>query len=157
ITAEQEEKLCLLKSMTPREELADFLTQRGFRWLELGRMRQAVEAFGFASGLAPHNRGYHNTLGRTLQTWHGEVLARTPPRFPDLCLKPSSPARLFPSCLARKIEEDILARTAWECLLNAQDLDRDLWGPLRRGLLPQRAVPSTLRPISQQRTFVTWR
>jgi hypothetical protein len=144
ITAEQEEKLCLLKSMTPREEFADFLTQRGFRWLELGKIRQAVEAFGFAYGLAPHNRGYHNTLGRTLQTWHSEVLVRTPPRFPGLCLKPSSPARLFPSCLAQKIEEDILALTAWECLLNAADLERDLWDPLRGGLLPQRPVPTAV-------------
>jgi hypothetical protein len=141
ITAEQEEKLCLLKSMTPREELADFITQRGFRWLELGRMRQAAEAFGFAYGLAPHNRGYHNTLGRALQTWHNEIEARKPPRFPALCFKPNPPPRLFPLGLAEGIERDILGLTALEYLLNAPDLNQRWWEALRRGVLPDQPIP----------------
>jgi hypothetical protein len=141
ITAEQEEKLCLLKSLTPREELADFITQRGFRWLELGKMRQAVEAFGFAYGLAPHNRGYHNTLARTLQTWHNEIEARKPPRFPALRFRPSPPPRLYPFGLAEGIERDILGMMAQECLLNAADLNQQWWEPLRRGILPARPVP----------------
>lgn len=144
VTAEQEAKLCLLKSMSPREELADFLTQRGFRWLELGKLRQAVEAFAFASGLAPHNRGYHNTLGRTLLAWRTEVEARKPGRFPALHFRPFPPPRLFPTGLAHELEQGILTLTATECLLNAPDLERQWWQPLRRGLVPERPMPAAI-------------
>jgi hypothetical protein len=141
ITLEQEQKLCLLKSMTPSEELADFITQRGFRWLELGQMRRAVEAFGFAYGLAPQNRGYHNRLGKTLETWHNEIESRKPPRFPTLCFKPFPPPRVFPLGLAAGIEKDILGLTAQEYLLNAPELNQQLWDPLRRGIILARPVP----------------
>jgi hypothetical protein len=140
VTAEQEEKLCLLRSMTPREELADFLTQRGFRWLELGKLRQAVEAFGFAYGLAPHNRGYHNTLGRTLLAWRTEVEARKPGLFPALYVEQET-RRLFPICLAQEIERDILALVATERLLDAPEFERRWWGPLRQGMVPERPIP----------------
>jgi hypothetical protein len=45
-----------LKSLTPREELAEFLATRGYCLLANGRVQEAIDALAQASRLAPHNR-----------------------------------------------------------------------------------------------------
>src|SRR5262249_62013245 len=59
---EQEEAGCFLRSMTPRMEMASFLADRAICWQDAGRMRACVDAWAWASGLAPENRLYLNTL-----------------------------------------------------------------------------------------------
>ncbi len=59
-----------LKSLTAREELAEFIAARGYCLQENERMADAVECFGWAAQLAPHNRYFaetHRNLSIRLQ------------------------------------------------------------------------------------------
>ena len=47
-----------LRSLTPREEFAEFLATRGYCLQSNGHLREAVDALGEASRLAPHNRHF---------------------------------------------------------------------------------------------------
>jgi hypothetical protein len=47
-----------LKSLTPREELAEFLATRGYCLQANNRVQEAIDAFKEASRLAPHNRHF---------------------------------------------------------------------------------------------------
>jgi hypothetical protein len=47
-----------LKSLTPQEELAEFLATRGYCLFANGRVHEAMDAFSQASQLAPHNRHF---------------------------------------------------------------------------------------------------
>jgi hypothetical protein len=55
-----------LKSLTPAEELAVFLSIRGMCLREAGRAQEAADAFSAAAKLAPHCRGY-SEMAATLQ------------------------------------------------------------------------------------------
>jgi len=54
-----------LKSMTPREELASFLAMRGDCLTDNGRLAEAVQAYEWASALAPGDKRYLQILART--------------------------------------------------------------------------------------------
>jgi hypothetical protein len=54
-----------LKSMTPREELASFLAMRGDCLTDNGRLPEAVQAYEWASALAPGDKRYLQILART--------------------------------------------------------------------------------------------
>jgi hypothetical protein len=53
-----------LKSLTPTEELAVFLSIRGMCLLDGGRASDAADAFGAAARLAPNCQEYRNALAR---------------------------------------------------------------------------------------------
>ena len=63
-----------LKSLPPREELAEFLATRGHCLVGNGRLQDAADAFAEASRLAPHNR-YFDASMRSLQI-HVELRRR---------------------------------------------------------------------------------
>jgi|GEM_PF-2052393 len=58
ISAEDVEAGIFLRSLSPREELAEFVATRGYCLKANGRLKEAVEAFDEASRLAPHNRHF---------------------------------------------------------------------------------------------------
>lgn len=58
ISAEDVEAGIFLRSLSPREELAEFVATRGYCLKANGRLKEAVQAFGEASRLAPHNRHF---------------------------------------------------------------------------------------------------
>jgi hypothetical protein len=58
ISAEDVEAGIFLRSLSPREELAEFVATRGYCLKANGRLKEAVEAFAEASRLAPHNRHF---------------------------------------------------------------------------------------------------
>jgi hypothetical protein len=58
VSSDIERRGCLLKSLTPREELAEFLAQRGCLWRDAGDYAEEVKAFTWASEAAPHNEFY---------------------------------------------------------------------------------------------------
>jgi Flp pilus assembly protein TadD len=66
-----------LKSLTPPEELAVFLSIRGMCLREAGRLEEAAVAFGAAARLAPACRGYRVMLA-SLRAGGGSVLAAEP-------------------------------------------------------------------------------
>jgi hypothetical protein len=55
-----------LKSLTPAEELAVFLSLRGHCLREAGRIQEAAAAYRAAAGLAPDSRAYRLLLAETL-------------------------------------------------------------------------------------------
>jgi hypothetical protein len=61
-----------LKSMTPSEELALFLATRGDCLTDNGRLAEAVQAYEWASALAPGDKRYLQILART----HHKYLAQ---------------------------------------------------------------------------------
>ena len=62
ITAAEEVAEGYLKSLTPPEELAVFLSIRGMCLREAGRLEEAAAAFAAAARLAPDCRGYQVML-----------------------------------------------------------------------------------------------
>ncbi|MFV0446374.1 MAG: tetratricopeptide repeat protein [Planctomycetaceae bacterium] len=58
ISAEDVEAGIFLRSLSPQEELAEFIATRGYCLKANGRLKEAVEAFAEASRLAPHNRHF---------------------------------------------------------------------------------------------------
>jgi hypothetical protein len=58
-----------LKSMTPLQELASFLATRGDCLTDNGRLGEAVQAYAWASTIAPDDKRYQQILARTHQKW----------------------------------------------------------------------------------------
>jgi hypothetical protein len=131
VTAELERKACLVRSMTPKEELAAFLSERGHRWLDLRNYRQAVESFAWSSALQPENRATWNTLVKHLDEWHQQLEQLKPRNFSQLSL--TWPVRRFADTLPLDIERDILGLEATENLLTDPALEKRWWSSLRRG------------------------
>ena len=62
VTDEEAQAEGYLKSLSPAEELAVFLSIRGLCLREAGRRAEAAESFATASRLAPGCRGYRRML-----------------------------------------------------------------------------------------------
>jgi hypothetical protein len=58
-----------LKSMSPLEELASFLATRGDCLTDNGRLGEALQAYAWASAIAPGDRRYQQILVRTHQKY----------------------------------------------------------------------------------------
>jgi hypothetical protein len=71
----------LLKSLTPREELADFLGARALCWDDCGNRPKALEAMVFAHGLWPENAMMRNWIRREMTRWKQELDERKPRGF----------------------------------------------------------------------------
>ena len=61
-----------LRSMTPREELASFLATRGDCLTDNGRLGETVQAYAWASAIAPEDTRYQQILSFT----HHKYLAQ---------------------------------------------------------------------------------
>lgn len=121
----------VLKSMTPQEELAAFMSQRSGCWGHEGGKRLEAEALAWASALAPHNLVRHEILKRVVNEWDEQLRALTPPGFPDLYIH--YPPRRFPVALPEDFERAIIGLTVTEFLLKDPINDRRWWEPMRRG------------------------
>lgn len=139
-----------LKSKTPMEELAGFLAARAQCCRHVGCWRFAVEAYAYASGLAPENGFYRNSLKEGLNSWLDELEIQRPSGFPALAFQPYWPAtpprirglaalpfrRRFPPALPMDLERSILEREALDTVLHEPELNRKFWEPMRRGEKP---------------------
>ncbi len=135
-----EEKGCLLRSMTPRQELSHFMRMRAYYLKEAGSHRMAMNACAWAYALYPEDRILHNTVVTYNHEWHEQVKRRIPPGFPRLF--GGIVTHRFPSTLPEPVESDIYYLELVENLLNTTDFDAKWWEPLRQGQsvpsLPQR-------------------
>jgi hypothetical protein len=125
--------LCL-QSKTPRQELANFLFERGMRWLDLGSRRQAVDALAWSHVAAPENVLSYNRMCHEIDDWNAELEKRKPRQFPVLEFDPWR--RRFPDPFKWTVEKDILVLEATENLLNNPHLEARCWAPQRRGQRP---------------------
>jgi hypothetical protein len=133
ISPEFERRCYLLKSMTPKEEFATFLKQRGFQWKELGNYRKAVESFSWAYAAAPHNEGLQASFGLTMNEWHEELRKQQPPGYPEVFFFWPKKRRL-PACVPEQMEKSMLFLEATENLLRNPKHKRDWWEPMKNGI-----------------------
>jgi hypothetical protein len=134
----------LLRSMTPRMELAGFLAERGLHWREHGDYRQAVEAFLWALELVPENACVRRRAVKTLHAWGDEVRAMTPPYLPVVNIRP--PPRRYQS-VPKELEREMILWETIEKILNHPDWDSRVWGTT--GPIPGRSV-SAINVIVKQ-------
>jgi hypothetical protein len=134
-TAQLEGPCCLLKLMTPREELSGFLGERGIRWKEKGNYRRAVEAFAWAFAVAPHNLGMQDCFGGTMNEWNAWLETIKPPGFPEVEFHWGNFRRL-PLCVPEALERGWRLLDAMEGLLTKPEYEQKWWGPMRRGFKP---------------------
>ena len=122
-----------LKSMTPRQEMAGFLVNRGKQWARYRQHRLAVEALAHATVLVPELPIYLNTLLQAMHAWKDDLdKARPCAGFPQLWLRADQ--RRYPA-LPVDVEEGILAMEATETLLKSPELEARWWKPMRQGRL----------------------
>ncbi len=131
VDREVERHLGLLKSKSPKEELAGFLAGRALRFEDFGVYRRAAEALLWAMQLAPQNESYANTASRVMDDWHKKLEGRKPPGFPEIHIR--SPQRRFGDAVPMMAERNVLGLEAMENLLNNPEFERDWWAPARKG------------------------
>jgi hypothetical protein len=142
ITSDQEKKGCYLQSLTRRQELANFLAERAFRWKDLGRHRPMVNALAWASALHPEHYILRNTLIFHMHEWNKALETLQPPRFPPMRIK--WPPRRFPCSLPEQIERNILGLEATENVVKDPELNQRFWEPMRRGQQATRSPDTVL-------------
>lgn len=106
IRPEDEEKFCLLKSHTPKEELATFLMERGCFWKDHGDLGKALKCFAWASNLFPHNKPYARDVLYVLDEWEAKLTPTYQAPFPALTIHYPPPImRDVPHWVERRIYE----------------------------------------------------
>jgi hypothetical protein len=118
-----------LVSLTPREELAAFLANRGHCCLDNHRHREAVEAYAWAASLAPRQGGHRDCLHRALDDWHEMLRQLLPPQFPEVSVQLSG--QPFPG-LSAELAKEIVYLGVIEDLLESPSHRQRWWEPLRR-------------------------
>jgi hypothetical protein len=127
---ERERAYGYLRSLTPREELAGFLSERAFCWYEVGMLREAVECFAWAAELQPEEQtAAAQWCMRAHHEWKAKVRARLPPHIPLLNIR--HPARRF-RMMPENIERLILALRVLEDFLDDPELEQRFWAPSRQ-------------------------
>jgi hypothetical protein len=133
-----------IKSWTPRQELANFVAQRGFVLTDHHLYGEAIETFVLASELDAEHAIYPATILEVLREWKKHLQSQYPPRFPrriEVVLRPDR--RRWPS-VPWEVEREIAALHATEWCLNYPPHVQMWWEPLRSGRLPLRDVPDSI-------------
>jgi len=149
LTPEQLRETIFFKSQTPRQELAGFLAQRGFLWLDLGKYREASESFLWASVLAPDNKLHGTCACSTLEQWGNALKASFPPNCPAIRVNMPSKRR-YPAVPA-SVEAEMIGNEARENVLHDPEFERIVVKPLlaspygRPAHIPQYLVIDVLK------------
>ena len=132
-----------LESLTPREELASFLCQRGECWKQEKNYREAIDAYAWAHELDPRREQYRFLTAQTLDHWRKTLRSRIPSRhFPRLDI--GMPARQFQR-MPKEVEKEIIAQCIIEGFLDDRVMEAKWWSRLR-------ARPS-VRPTGLPKVF----
>jgi hypothetical protein len=121
----------LLKSWTPRQELAGSLLGRANMWERHGFSRKRIDSMAWAAALAPETYFYPHWLNKAIQDWKNEMKPRTPTGFPPLSIHVAE--RRYPETLPLDYEKEIYGLEATENILNTPELDERWWRPMREG------------------------
>jgi hypothetical protein len=117
-TPEEVERCGWLVSLTPREELATFLANRGHCWQDNLRHCDAVESYAWAASIAPRQGGHEACLRAAVRRWREQLaqVARAPlPRVTVPC-----PSRRLPA-LPPDLAEEVAHLEAVESRLTAAE------------------------------------
>lgn len=116
LTPAQERESRFLRSQTPREELAGFLAQRGYRWLDLRKFKESAESFIYAAILAPDHKLHGSCVLSILKKWHAKLRGELPGHFPNVVVR--FPPRRWPSIPLSVEREFICWQAIEDCLHN---------------------------------------
>lgn len=132
-----------LYSLTPREELAVFVSRRGRHWQEMGNYRRAACAYLLAGRLDTSRVGYPASLHLLETAWDEKLRARRPPGFPKFEISVNQTRRRWPG-ISWDLEKRLRFYEAVENVLNDPELEERWWTPLREGKKPGVALPGKI-------------
>ena len=136
----------LLKSLTPRQEIADFLAERSFLWKGAGNLRQCVDSLVGAIVAAPETDNYKGHFNYYMREWQQELIRRSPPGFPAISILPYQ--RFYPPVIPSAAELAMHRLSVVENLLNDPEHEARWWSRLRHGEcgIGPLGVQATVRP-----------
>jgi hypothetical protein len=117
------------RSLTPRQELAHFMSLRGACLLENGRYAESVMAYGSAHELDPEDHGGSVGVERSLVAWSRKLQATEIKGFPSWRVY-FPPIRWWPK-LRLDLEQAFFKIVALEKMANDVGLEAAYWAPLR--------------------------
>ena len=129
MSAETVEACGYLQSLSPREELASFLAQRGECWMQETVYREAVTSFAWANEIDPRRQQHSFLTFQAMEQWDKQLRAMLPSHFPVLDM--GLPAPYFHR-LPREVERELIRMRIMEGLLLDPDNDRRWWTPSRQ-------------------------
>ena len=142
-TPEEERRFGLLRSLTPRQELADFIGCRANQWRERNNYRRAIQAALVAMAIDERTEG-RAIYGHAIQNeWHKKLMARKPKDFPSVSLVVPPWETRWPG-MPREAEMFLRFLEATELLLDDPELEAKWWGPMRAGRPPLTPVPKEI-------------
>lgn len=118
-----------LESLSPREEVAGLLCQRGECWAQERNYGEAATAFAWAHELDPRRVQHEALTKQALGRWDESLRNRLPPFFPRI--EATSRDRQF-SRMPAEAELVMIRLRVAEQVLNDPALERNWWGPARR-------------------------
>lgn len=144
ISSDEERKFGYLRSMTPSEELAEFIARRATFQQDRLQFREAAEAFAIASDLDRDYARCSSSLLNCLKLWKTELQKRLPRQFPRFVIEARPQQRVWPQSVPWEVEREYAALEGLETILNDSENVRQWWKPLREGRHPSRPVPSEI-------------
>jgi hypothetical protein len=129
LTPEQLKAYGGLRSLTPLQEIAQFLASRAVCLGVNDRLAEAAATCARASDMDPHNGTFREQLDYTMGLWEREQHARLMVGFPPMRVK--RPPRQFPR-LPERTEWELARLRARERILNDPRAEKRWWGPLRK-------------------------
>lgn len=129
LSDEQLHRYCALQSLTPRQELAIFIGNRGHVCRENDDLWGAVYSYLHASDLHCENWSWSNSLLDAMNRWDGKLRNLTPIGFPSMAIL--FPSRGFPN-VPLDLERGFCEMAAREKLLTSVSNQERWWKSLRR-------------------------
>ncbi len=148
-TARTEVSHGLLKSLTAKQELSAFLTDRAFHWRVLRNHWRHTQARAWAYALQPNMLANEGSFAISMNEWKAYLDTITPPGFVDVIWHMAH-ARRLPVCVRRKMEKDMFYLQAMHAVLHVPEFERQLWAPMRQGQKPPR-LPARAHVYFNQR------
>jgi hypothetical protein len=143
ITESEERAYGFLKSHTPRQELADFVSRRGLIWWQRGNCRRALAAYLLAQSLDRESQLGAARVQVLTSEWEQKLRRRFPPGFPKVEII-ADPRRARWPWVPWASELQLRCLEAIEDVLNDPDHEQLWWAPLRAGRKPLRRVPEKI-------------
>jgi hypothetical protein len=131
VNTAEESDVGLLRSLTPRQALADFIADRGLFWAEHGNWRQCTDSFLWAIVADCERPCLKASFEYWMRRWQHDLIRRAPPGFPAIRLLPGQ--RRYPPAVPQDAEAAVCRLEIVEDLLNDRELEMKWWWRLRVG------------------------
>lgn len=131
---------CYLETMTPTQELAGFLSQRGHALIQHKRHEEGIDAIVAARLLHPRNKMHVDSSLNFLRDWQQHVFKIIPMRFPEITVNYPN-KRCYPGIIPLSFEQEVLRLKSMEMIISDKEHEERWWQHLRK---PLRHWPSQI-------------